>query len=179
VHDPTGAQSASLVSCQCCVAISPTVTFASSRRRAAPRCRYLWDLAWQVQATPWIPSMKISSEEGHRQALTDRAAPRESSHTRHIRPGQRELRLALGHARSASCGPAQCTEQASRPYCGSRVRRDGRASRPVSPVWDGSLRPLSAHGAGDKFNSFSIFRNDSNLFQLPKFISNSSLVQKL
>jgi hypothetical protein len=49
--------------------------------------------------------MKISSEEGRQQTLADRIAPRESPRARHIRPGERELRLTLDHARVASCGP--------------------------------------------------------------------------
>jgi hypothetical protein len=45
VQDLTGVQSASLIGRQRCAAVSPTVTSASSRRRAAPRCRCLWDRA--------------------------------------------------------------------------------------------------------------------------------------
>jgi hypothetical protein len=75
MQDLTGVQSASLIGRQHCTTVSPTVTSSSSRRRAAPRCCCLWDLARQVHATPWIPSMKISSEEGHQQVPTDRTAP--------------------------------------------------------------------------------------------------------
>jgi hypothetical protein len=50
-----------------------------------------------------------------------------------------------------------------------------RVSRPVSPVgW--AIETAFGHGAGGKFNSFSIFKNDSNPFQLQKFISNSIFV---
>jgi hypothetical protein len=59
----------------------------------------------------------------------------------------------------------------------------GRASGPVSPVWARPLSPLSAHGAGGKFNSFSIFKNNSNLSENSKihikFISCSKIMKQV
>jgi hypothetical protein len=90
------------------------------------------------------------------------AKPRCSGSTLATRRGlARLLWAAASHATLALCSR-------------SRFLLTGSAGR--SRLWAGPLRPLSAHGAGGKFNSFSIFKNDSNPFQLQKFISNSIFV---
>jgi hypothetical protein len=117
------------------------------------------------------------SPANHRWLVTSHVVPC-AMHVLHVPVRNRALGVHRGHtswAGSAALGRG--LGQATLALCSRVPVPVGRANRPVSPMWAGPLRLVLAHGIGGKFNSFFIFRNDLNLFQLQKFISNSFLVK--